>query len=257
MAKRIGKAFLVGCLVGLIGQILILILTAVGVGSDMVVMAAMLIFGVIAMVMIISGLYFKISAFGGSGAAIPVCGLMFGAAMGSAAAVKSGKRSAKAFLTGFWDVFKVLGSGFALAAILGLILGGYTGTPAVSAPPAVMQLVWAAVIGGAICALTQLMTELKINFALTAILLMTVGGGIFTKLGIIDFLNTLGAGGASVTALGCGNGAYSAGAVVAAGGGVKIFILVLLLNIILVAMGALCGGAVSKKFPDFVPDGKE
>ncbi len=81
MAKRIGKAFLVGCFVGLIGQILILILGALGVSNDMVVMAAMLAFGVIAVVMIVSGFYFKLSAFGGSGAAIPVCGLMFGAAM--------------------------------------------------------------------------------------------------------------------------------------------------------------------------------
>lgn len=254
MAKRIGKAFLVGCFVGLIGQILILILGALGVGNDMVVMAAMLAFGVIAIVMIVSGFYFKLSAFGGSGAAIPVCGLMFGAAMSAASAVKSGQSRFKAFLIGFWSVFRVLGTGFALAFILGLILGGYTGTPAVSAPPVAMQLVWAAVIGGAICALTQLLTEIKVNFALTAILLMAVGGGVFTKLGIIDFLNTLGAGGASVTALGCGNGAYSSGAVLAAGGGAVIFVMVLLLNIVLVAMGAACGGAVLKRFPAAVPD---
>ena len=85
-------------------------------------MAGILLFGVVAVGLIASGLYFKIAKFGEEGAAIPVCGLMFGAATGAAAARAAGKSNAQAFLTGFWGVIKVLGTGYVLAFILGLLL---------------------------------------------------------------------------------------------------------------------------------------
>lgn len=112
-----------------------------------------------------------------------------------------------------------------------------------------MQFIYAMLIGGIICAFTQCLSELKIPFPLIAILLMTAGGGLLTYLGIYDKIGALGVGGAAVTAMGCGNGAYSSGLAILSGNIVPL-ILVGLLNIALVAMGAACGGYLLKKYPE-------
>lgn len=72
--------------------------------------------------MICSGFYFKVMKAGYNGAAIVLSGLMFGSATGTAAAQKAGKSAGKAFLIGFWSVIKILGIGFILAVLLGMIL---------------------------------------------------------------------------------------------------------------------------------------
>lgn len=123
MIKRAGKAFLVGGSIGLIGQILIEIASLAVSDPTMAMMLGILIFGFVAVGMVLSGMYFKISEFGGNGAAIPVCGLMFGAATSTAAEIKSGKTKKQAFLAGFKGVMMVLGSGYALAFLLGIAIG--------------------------------------------------------------------------------------------------------------------------------------
>ena len=80
MGKRIGKAFIVGAVFGLIGQILMTIFARFA-PADLVTPIAMVMFGLLSVILIVSGLYFKVAQFGGEGAAIPLCGLMFGAAM--------------------------------------------------------------------------------------------------------------------------------------------------------------------------------
>lgn len=147
---------------------------------------------------------------------------------------------------------KILGTGFVLAFLLGLILGPYKGqVPAPSSP--VMQFVWAAVICGVICMTAQLMTEAKIPFPAAAIILIVAGGGLLTKAGVIDRINALTGAGATVTAVGCGNGAYSTG-FLAATNVWKPFILTVLLDCILVLMGALCGLILLKKFSGVIPE---
>ena len=120
--KRILKAFVVGCGVGLIGQILIAIFSRFIDDPMLTILVSMLAFGCLGVVMIITGFYFKVAKFGGNGAAIPVCGLMHGAAVCAAAAEKAGAGAGKAFLVGFWSVIKILGTGFIIAFILGLFL---------------------------------------------------------------------------------------------------------------------------------------
>lgn len=120
--KRIGKAFIVGGCVGLVGQVLIALASIWIPDPALVTMAAMLVFGVISVAVIGSGLYAKIAAFGGDGAQIPLCGLMFGAAMTRAMAQRAGASRGKAVLAGFAAIMKVLGTGFVLAFVLGLLL---------------------------------------------------------------------------------------------------------------------------------------
>ena len=49
-----------------------------------------------------------------------------------------------------------------------------------------MAFVYAFLIAGCICALTQCLSNLKVSFPLVAILLMVLGGGLCTKLGFFD-----------------------------------------------------------------------
>ena len=65
-----------------------------------------------------------------------------------------------------------------------------------------MAFVYAFLIAGCICALTQCLSSLKVPFPLVAILLMVLGGGLCTKLGFFDWLNALSAAGPAVTAVG-------------------------------------------------------
>ena len=112
-----------------------------------------------------------------------------------------------------------------------------------------MSFVYAFFVGGVICALGQVLSELKVPFPVIAIGFMGIGGGLLTKFGLIDVLNVLGTGGVSATAVGCGNGAYNAGVALAAAGNPVPLVMTALLNIAIVAMGAFCGLVLYKKFP--------
>lgn len=121
MLKKIGRAFLVGGCIGVVGEALIQLASLWILDRTTAMMAGILMFGVVSVGLIISGAYFKIVQFGGDGAAIPVCGLMFGAATGAAAAEEMSGSKGKAFLSGFLGVIKVLGTGYVLAFLLGLV----------------------------------------------------------------------------------------------------------------------------------------
>ncbi len=249
MIRRIVKGFLVGGLMGLIGQVIFLVISKTAIPSDMIVPATMLTYGFVSVALILSGLYFKLAAFGGHGADLPISGLMFGAAMTCADAKRSGRGTLASFFAGFWMIMKILGAGFVVAFVLGLVLGPYKGSVPVEAPSLGMQFLWAFVVCGLLCAFAQLLTEAKVPFPIVAMALIAIGGGLLTRFGVLDTLNTLTGAGATVTAVGCGNGAYGTGILAAAGIWVP-FLITVLLNCVLVAMGSLCGLALAGKNPD-------
>ena len=121
LLKRCGGAFVAGGLAGIIGQLMIYV-AGLFTPADYAVLVAMLLYGVIGVVMICTGFYFKAMQYGYNGAAIVLSGLMFGSATGAAEALAQGQTPVKAFLIGFWNVIKVLGTGFILAFILGMII---------------------------------------------------------------------------------------------------------------------------------------
>ena len=123
MGKRIMNAFLVGGVIGVVGQALIMIAGMIIPDATAALMLGMLLFAIVSVFVISSGLYLKIAEFGGSGAAIPLCGLMFGAAMGNVEARKEGKTPVQAFLKGFSGVALVVASGYVLAFLIGRFLG--------------------------------------------------------------------------------------------------------------------------------------
>lgn len=108
-----------------------------------------------------------------------------------------------------------------------------------------MAFVYSFLIGGCICALAQLLTELKLP-APAILIGFVAAGGILTPLGVVDALSGLGAGGVCTMAVGFGNAAYSAGAALAGGNPVPLA-MVLLLLVVLVFIGAACGGQLMKR----------
>ncbi|MBQ6621848.1 MAG: SpoVA/SpoVAEb family sporulation membrane protein [Mogibacterium sp.] len=121
MGARIGKAFVVGAALGLIGQILIL-LAGMIVPADLVVPAAMLLFGILSVILILSGFFPKVMEWGGAGAAITLTGLMMGAAGGAIEEKAKGAPTGKAYFKGFLQVLIVVGIGFVIDAVLGLLM---------------------------------------------------------------------------------------------------------------------------------------
>lgn len=232
------KAFLVGAFVGLTGQSLIWV-CALFVPPAMAVPAATLLFGVLGIALIGTGFYAGAMEFGGNGAAIPIWGLMFAAAAGRAEAQSKGVAAPKAFWIGFIPIIKIIGAGFVLAFLLGMVLEE-TGATTVEAPGLIMQFVWAVIIGGAISATAQLLSETKAPFPIIAVIMIAFGGGLLTYFGFMKTFGRLGVGGASMTAVACGSSAYEAGTVILSGVAAPLIIGVAL-NIILVAMGAFAG----------------
>ena len=119
-----------------------------------------------------------------------------------------------------------------------------------------MAFVFAFLIGGCVCAIGQLVKELKVPFPVAMVLFIALGG-ILTPVGLMGWLASLGAGGVVIFACGLGNAAYSTGAAAAAGAPQGMVILVVLL-VVLIALGAVLG--VGKKLPpmpDPAEEGKE
>ncbi len=123
MGKRILRAFAVGAGAGVIGQIIVLIVSQFVTDPTATTLLSMLLFGVVAAVLIVTGIYGKIAKFGGEGAGLALSGLMFGATGACVEKIKNGESKVKAVFGGFWSVFKVLGIGFIISMVLGMIFG--------------------------------------------------------------------------------------------------------------------------------------
>ena len=123
MAKKVLNAFLTGGVIGAAGQALIMLAGMLVPDATLALMLGMLLFGFVGVVLIVSGLYLKIARFGDTGASIPLSGLMFGAAMGTAQARKEGKTPVQAVMKGFLGVILVVAIGYGIAFAIGALLG--------------------------------------------------------------------------------------------------------------------------------------
>ena len=119
--KRIVKAFITGGCAGLVGQVLITVMSNFIADPILTVLASVLIFGFICVLLILTGTYTKISRFGGGGGAILLGGLMFAAATASAEMQSAGTSKSKAVIGGFAKIMMVLGSGFVISLLIGIL----------------------------------------------------------------------------------------------------------------------------------------
>ena len=113
-----------------------------------------------------------------------------------------------------------------------------------------MACVFSFLIGGAVCLIGQICTELKIPPPVSTVCIIIIGG-ILTPFGVMDALARAGAGGTYVFASGLGNGAFVTGGLLAQGMAQPIVMLIVLL-FILFGIGAICGNLYYGKYPDKV-----
>ena len=252
MFNKIWGAFIIGVVIGIIGHLLML-LTSLVVPSDLVTPVAMLIFSILSTIVIANGTYIKIAAFGGEGAAIPLSGLMFGAAMVRAEAQIKGDSAGKAIMKGFWSIFTIVGIGLLLCIIIGLFSKN-PGSTSVESLSLLLQFVASAVFGGLTCAITQILSNLKIPFPIVAEIIVVGFGGFLTWAGLIPTLQQWGAGGVNSTGIGCGNGAYIGAAIFSSTGVPIPLIIAISVNVIIIFIGALAGGSMMKKMPPHSTD---
>ena len=123
MAKRLLNAFIFGGCVALVGQFFLMIAAMIVPDQTLATIVAMLFFGFLGAILIASGIYDKLAKFADFGAEQPICGLMNGATMNTVLAKAQGAPAGKAFLKGFCMVALIVGSGFAISAILGAVIG--------------------------------------------------------------------------------------------------------------------------------------
>jgi hypothetical protein len=113
-----------------------------------------------------------------------------------------------------------------------------------------MAFVFSFLIGGAVCLIGQVCTEIKIPPPIPTIGIIVLGG-ILTPFGVMDALARAGAGGTYAFASGLGNGAFVTGGLFAQGTAQPIVMFIILL-LILFGIGAACGILYHGMYPDKV-----
>ena len=123
MGARLGKAFIFGGCVSVIGQLFLMVAASIVPDASLATIVAMFAFGIVAAIIIATGVYDKCAKFADFGADQPLSGLMYGATMNTALARAQGAPAGKAVLKGFCIVILVVGIGFIVSAVLGMIIG--------------------------------------------------------------------------------------------------------------------------------------
>jgi hypothetical protein len=268
--KAIGGAFIVGALLGTIGQLFMVLLSHTPLYSaGFSTIAVLICMGLLGVILFLADIYPKLESFGGMGAVLPfsglaaaVAGITFGVGRekggpGKGAVVALIEMLCKVvligtaicmalgaiyFFTGFGTVFTApYAPGGVLVEHVGPPNGGEAGPPnGVPAGINPLGFVWAFLICGALCAVAQLIFMLtKLPQGIYLVILFSAGA-LLTPFGIMKWLVTVGGGGCQVLILDAGEAVVSTFAALLGGNPVP-FISVLCLFAILFAMGIIGG----------------
>jgi hypothetical protein len=268
--KAIGGAFIVGAVLVTIGQAFMVLLShtplyAAGF-STIVLLVCM---GLLGSVLFLADIYPKLESFGGMGAVLPfsglasaVAGMTFGIGKeaggpGKGAIVALIELGCKVVLLGtaiclalgaiyyFSDFGTVFTAPYAPGGVMvehvgppnGAEAGPPNGVPVGVDPLAFM---WAFLIGGALCAIAQLLLMLtKLPVGVFLVILFAIGA-ILTPFGVMKWLVILGGAGCQVLILDAGEAVVSTFVALLSGNPLP-FISVLCLFVILFAMGIITG----------------
>ena len=123
MGRKLMSSFLFGGCIGLVGHAFIRAVSGFIPDPTLATIIAMLLFGLFSAVLIAAGLYDKAADKVGFAADQPLCGLMYGATKMARAEKNSGAPAGKAFVSGFVKVMIIVGIGYIISAVLGIIFG--------------------------------------------------------------------------------------------------------------------------------------
>jgi hypothetical protein len=124
LAKKLFGAFAIGGCMGFFGQLFMMIFEGIlGADSAMVMPATLMSMSVVGALLFLCGIYQKIEKIGGMGALISFSGLPTGAAGGICGIHGSGVPLGKAVVNGIKPLAVIIGAGFIVSALIGVIAG--------------------------------------------------------------------------------------------------------------------------------------
>jgi len=117
-------AFIVGGAIGVVGQLLVTLYTALGAPPALVPVLMLASISIISTILDIFGIYGKITFFGGVGAMLPFCGLPPSISMAARAQLGEGK----SFVSAIWPSLKpaaiIFSIGYVFCIILAVLANG-------------------------------------------------------------------------------------------------------------------------------------
>ena len=123
IAKQVGRAFLVGAVLGLAAEIVKYLLTsALGSASPFVIPLTLMVMCLFAVAAFPSGLYNKWTDFGFIGAMLPISGLTSGVAAAYCGARKATGSHLEGVKAGIMLVVRLSGSGMLVAIVVALVV---------------------------------------------------------------------------------------------------------------------------------------
>ena len=251
--QQLGGAFVVGGLIAVVAQVIMMVMAMVAPVPNLVAPLSLVVLGIVGMVLVICGVYEKISAVGGFGAGIMFCGLVEAVAgiFVGASMEAGGKASAGMKATGKFAV-AILGSLVIVGTLLGVVCVGMPGVQAVMAGPTVAApgpnvFLYAFLMGGLISIEGQaLLTFAKLPNPVV-VLINAALGMLLTIFGVAGNLEVITGAGLCATVVDAGAGAVLGGAMIAAHGVPMVTIVLVAVMVLVVIMGVISGNVLLKR----------
>ena len=252
VGQKLGGAFVVGGLIAVVAQAIMMLMGSILPVKDLTAPAMLMVLGLLGMVLVLTGNYQKLNEVGGFGAGIMFCGLVdavagafVGGSMEAGGNPSGGYKAVAKFAFGMLGTLVVVGVG------LGVALAHTPGVLAAMQPatndPGALIFLYAFLMGGFI----SVVGEALLNFTplpLPAVIMANgLAGVVLAITGVSTMLEGLTGGGIAATIVDAGAGAVLGGATfVLAGTPIRAVVLILVM-VIVVVMGIICGNVLLKR----------
>lgn len=252
VGAKLGGAFVVGGCIAVVAQLIMMVVGMVLPVADLVPPVSLIFLGLIGMALVLTGNYQKLNEVGGFGAGIMFCGLVdavAGVFMGATMEAKGDKSAG--FKASIKFAVSILGTLVVVGIVLGVLLANTPGVLASMAPagasPGPIIFLWAFLMGG----LISIEGEALLNFTPipppAVILLNAALGMALAIFGVSTQLEVLTGAGLCATVVDAGAGAVLGGATIVLAGTPLRAIILILVMVIVVAMGIVCGNILAKR----------
>lgn len=255
VGAKLGGAFVVGGCIAVVTQVIMMVVGMVLPVADLVPPVSLIFLGILGMVLVLTGNYQKLNEIGGFGAGIMFCGLVdavAGVFMGATMEAKGNKGAGYKAAAVF--ALSILGTLVVVGIVLGLLLAHTPGVlqamdaEAASAHnPGMLVFVWAFLMGG----LISIEGEALLTFTpipLPAVILLNAALGMALAIfGVSTLLEVVTGAGLCATVVDAGAGAVLGGATIALAGTPLRAIILILVMVIVVCMGLVCGNILANR----------
>ena len=249
--KFIG-AFVVGGLIAVFAQVILMVVGMLMPAPQLAMPVSLVILGLVGMVLVLTGNYEKLNEVGGFGAGIMFCGLVdavagvfMGGAMSEGGKASAGMKAAIKFSVG------ILGTLLVVGTVLGIVFAHTPGVLVSMAPPTanpgMLIFPYAFLMGGLISIIGQALLEFTPLPLPVVILANAAAGMVLALCGVSTLLESLTGAGFGATVVDAGAGAVLGGATIVLAGTPARAIILLMVMVLVVVMGIICGNILLKR----------